>query len=86
MKKSDFHVKVEDGILNISFEHKYEKEEKEKNYTRKEFGFKSFVRSFTLPENAKQEDIKAQYEDGILKLHVAKKVTTPVKVKEIAIV
>jgi len=74
LSKKDFKVTAENGILTISSEKKEEQEMKEKGYTRKEFSYSSFSRSFMLPENASEEDIKASYEDGVLKLHVAKKV------------
>jgi HSP20 family protein len=71
--KKDFKISAENGVLTISSEQKEEKEEKEKDYTRREFSYSSFSRSFTLPENANEDDIKANYADGILKLEVAKK-------------
>ena len=58
------------------------KEQKEKDYTRKEFSYSSFSRSFALPENANEDDIKANYADGILRLEVAKKVVAPPKAKK----
>lgn len=73
LTKKDFEISVDNGMLTISSETKEEKEEKEKNYTRREFSYSSFSRSFTLPENVNEEDVKAYYEDGILKLHIAKK-------------
>jgi HSP20 family protein len=82
LKKNDFKVKLENGMLTISAEKKEEKEEKTNKYTRQEFRYNSFTRSFTLPENAKEDDVQAHYEDGVLKLHVAKKVIAPAKVKE----
>jgi HSP20 family protein len=85
MKKNDFKIKTDDRILTISAERKEEKEEKKKNFTRQEYRYNSFERSFTLPENAKEEDIKAHYEDGILKLVMAKKAITVSKAKEITI-
>jgi HSP20 family protein len=85
MKKNDFKIKVENNQLIVSAEKKEEKQEKDKNYTRQEYNYSSFMRSFTLPENAKIDDIKAHYEDGILKLSVAKKVISASKAKEIAI-
>jgi len=80
--KKDFNISAENGLLTISSEMKEEKEQKEKDYTRKEFSYSSFSRSFALPENANEEDIKANYADGILKLEVAKKVTSQPKVKK----
>jgi HSP20 family protein len=64
-------------VLTISAEKEMKKEEKEDNYTRKEFNYTSFSRSFALPESVTDESIKANYENGILRLSVAKK--TPVK-------
>ena len=86
MRKGDFKVKVEKGILTISAERKEEKEEKNKNYTRQEYSYNSFSRSFTMPDDAKEEDIKAHYEDGMLKLSIAKKAVAVSKAKEIAVV
>ncbi|HEU4718485.1 MAG TPA: Hsp20/alpha crystallin family protein [Bacteroidia bacterium] len=81
-KKSDFKVNVENGILNISAEKKTEKEEKEKNYTRREFSYNSFSRSFSLPENSNEENVAAKYDDGVLKLTLAKKVPGSPKAKK----
>lgn len=72
MKKEDFKVEVKEGNLCISAENKMEKEEKEEGYTRKEFSFTSFTRSFWLPENVKSDDIKANYKDGILHITLPK--------------
>jgi len=80
--KKDFNISAENGVLTISSEQKEEKEQKEKDYTRKEFSYSSFTRSFSLPENANEDDIKANYEDGILKLEVAKKVLGHPKAKK----
>jgi HSP20 family protein len=82
LSKKDFKVTAENGILTISSEKREEEERKEKDYTRKEFSYSSFSRSFMLPENASQEDIKASYEDGVLKLQVAKKVIGQPKVQK----
>lgn len=80
--KKDFNISAENGVLTISSETREEKEQKEKEYTRKEFSYSSFSRSFTLPENASEDDIKANYADGILKLEVAKKVISQPKAKK----
>jgi HSP20 family protein len=72
--KKDFNISAENGVLTISSEQKEEKEQKEKGYSRKEFSYNSFSRSFSLPDNANEDDIKASYADGILKLEVAKKI------------
>jgi len=79
--KKDFTISAENGILTISSEQREEKEQNEKEYTRKEFSYSSFARSFTLPENANEDEIKANYADGILKLEVSKKVIGQPKVR-----
>jgi HSP20 family protein len=84
-KKDDFKVDVTNDILNISAETSEEKEEKDKDYTRREFSASSFSRSFSLPENAKQDDIEAKYEHGILKLKLAKKHAETPKRKEVKV-
>ena len=82
MSKKDFHIEVENGMLTISAEKEMEKEDEKKNFTRKEYSFAQFSRSFTLPENVSDEKIKAHYEDGILKLQVAKKEAAKLPVKK----
>ena len=67
--KKDFDVSIDNGILKIRAENKDEMEKKEEGYTRKEFNYNSFYRSFTLPENVNEEEmIDATYKRGILKL------------------
>ncbi len=82
LSKKDFKITVENGVLTISSEKNEEKEQKEKDYTRREFSYSAFSRSFTMPENVNEEDVKANYQDGILKLNVAKKTITQPKIKK----
>ena len=85
--KKDFKITIDDGCLNISAEKSSEEEEKEENYTRREFSYNSFERSLQLPKSAKEEEIKAKYNDGILTFKLAKKEEAkkrPPKVIEIA--
>lgn len=77
--KEDFKVKVEDSVLTVSGEYKTESKNENSNYTRKEFNYSSFKRSFTLPENIDEENINGRYENGILKLTLAKKAEASVK-------
>ena len=72
MKKDDFKVEVENGHLIVSSEKEMKKEEIEDNYTRKEFSFQSFRRSFWLPEGIKEDKIEATYEDGMLYVNLPK--------------
>ncbi|MBT8307683.1 MAG: Hsp20/alpha crystallin family protein [Maribacter sp.] len=71
--KKDFKITIEDGYLNISAEKSTSEEEKEEDYTRREFSYKSFERSLQLPENIKDEEVKAKYNDGILSFKLNKK-------------
>lgn len=75
MKKDDFNIEVDKNVLTISNERTstMEEESKEKNFSRREFYYSSFKRSFNLPETVNTEAIKAAYNDGILKLEIPKK-------------
>ncbi len=74
MKKDDFKVNYDNGRLTISSEIKDENEEKNGNYTRKEYSYRSFQRSFTVPETiVNGEKINAKYSDGILHVTLPKR-------------
>jgi HSP20 family protein len=73
MEKADFKLSLDHNVLTISCEKKKEEEQKDKKFTRKEFSFTSFQRSFTLPESANAEKIDASYKEGILNIIVPKK-------------
>jgi HSP20 family protein len=84
MEKSDFKINVRDNVLIISAEKKTEKKEEDKNFTRREFNYSSFRRSFSLPENVDQENIRAEYNNGILNVTIPKmKKESAPKVKSI---
>jgi len=71
--KKDFEVTINDNTLTVSAHKKHKEEEVEEDYTRKEFSYNSFKRSFTLPKTVnKKEDVKATYKNGILKLNIHK--------------
>src|SRR5207302_9790649 len=72
MKKEDVKVTVENGVLTISGEREFEKEEKKRKYHRVERGYGSFVRTFALPEDADADRVKAQFKQGILEVHLPK--------------
>lgn len=76
MKREDFKVNVENHVLSISSEKEEEKVQENEQFTKKEFSYNSFSRSFTLPDYVKSQDIIAKYENGILKLSVPKKETS----------
>lgn len=73
LKKSDFQIDLDNQVLSISTETKEESEEKNENYTRREFGYASFKRTFSLPETVDEDKIKASYNEGILSIHLPKK-------------
>jgi HSP20 family protein len=81
MKKADFDVTVENGVLYINAEHREEKKEEKENYQRREFAYNAFKRALTLPEDVKEESVEAKYEDGILRLVMKR--TKPVEKKDV---
>src|SRR2546423_11529406 len=72
VKKEDVKVTVENGVLTIAGERKFEKEETKKKYHRVERAYGSFVRSFALPDLADPDKVKAELKDGMLMVHVPK--------------
>lgn len=71
--KDDFDITIDDGILTISADKKEESKEEKEAYLKREFRYSSFTRSIALPENINEDqDVKASYKDGLLKLHLAK--------------
>ncbi|ELR71911.1 putative heat shock protein [Fulvivirga imtechensis AK7] len=79
MERKDFNIEVESNMLSISAEKKEEKKEGDGEYSRREYSFNSFSRTFTLPENIKEDNIKAKYDNGILKVTIPKMKESPVK-------
>jgi HSP20 family protein len=73
LDKNDVKIEIQNDCLIISSEKKYEKEEKNKNWMRREYGYASFQRIFRLPESADQDRIHAEMKNGVLKITVAKK-------------
>ena len=73
LKKDDFKIDVDGNMLTISSEKEETKEEKDKKFTRKEYNYSSFSRSFSLPEEINKEKIEAYYEDGVLKITLPRK-------------
>lgn len=79
LERNDFNVEIDNHTLKISAEKEEEKTEKEGEYSRREYSFNSFSRSFTLPDNVKEGNIDAKYENGVLKVSIPKAKETPVK-------
>ncbi|WP_266203503.1 Hsp20/alpha crystallin family protein [Pontibacter kalidii] len=72
MRKEDFTIDVNEGMLTISSEREEEKNDEQENYTRREYNYSSFSRSFRLPDSVREDDIKASYKDGVLHVTVPK--------------
>jgi len=73
LSRNDFRIEVEEDVLTISSEDKQKKEDKKRNYTRREFSYQSFKRSFQLPETIDQDQIQASHESGVLAITLPKK-------------
>ena len=73
LKKEDFKLNLDRNQLSISVEQSADHEDNQKNYSKREFSYSSFVRSFTLPESADHAQIDASYTDGVLKIDIAKR-------------
>lgn len=85
LDKSDFQIKVKKDTLSVWAEKKAADTAAEKNYSRKEFDYLSFARSFVLPESVDSEKIAAEYVNGILTITIGKKVDIQPESKEIKV-
>jgi HSP20 family protein len=72
LKKDDVHISVEKGVLTITGERKFEKEEKDRKHHRVERAYGSFVRTFIVPDDAEADKVAAQFKDGVLTIHIPK--------------
>jgi len=66
-------IRIENNVLTVRGERKFEKEEKEENFHRIERRYGSFTRSFTLPSTVNADSVKADYENGLLKIQFEKR-------------
>jgi HSP20 family protein len=85
LKKEDFKLNLDRNVLTISAEKQTQQSENDKKYSKREYSYRSFVRSFTLPESADDANIEAGYTDGVLKIDVAKKEESTVASRQIEI-
>jgi len=83
--KEDFDIKIDNGMLSISSEQEEEHESENKNFTRKEYSYNSFSRSFNLPEEVDDGDIKATYKNGILSVVLPKSETEKTNPKSVEV-
>jgi HSP20 family protein len=73
LEKQDFKLHLEKDILTISAQKEHKEEVKEERFTRREFNFSAFKRSFTLPEHVDVNGINAAYNNGVLSINLPKK-------------
>lgn len=85
LKKEDFKINIDKNVLSISSEKKNENSQEGKKFSKREYSYTSFTRSFTLPETIDHNKIDAAYVDGILRLTIAKKEEAKVQSREIAV-
>ena len=71
-EKGDFEISIDNGRLVINSEKSSDKEDANENFTRKEYHYNAFQRSFTMPENVNEDAIKADYHQGVLKIELPK--------------
>lgn len=86
IKKDDVKVTVEDGLLAIRGERKQEKEEKGKKFHRIERSYGTFLRTFTVPMDAEENKVAADFQDGILRVHLPKTEKPRPKALEVKVV
>ncbi len=72
VRKEDVKVTVENGVLTLSGERKFEKEEKDKRYHRIERAYGSFTRSFSVPDDADDSNVSAEFKYGVLTVRLVK--------------
>jgi HSP20 family protein len=85
VKKEDVKVMLEEGLLSIRGERKAQKEEKGETYHRREVSYGTFLRRFRLPEDADPSKVDASYENGVLKVVVAKSAPKESKAHEVTV-
>ena len=87
LKKEDFKIDLHENIITISSQKQTENEVKDEqqHYTRREFSFTSFSRSFNVPENTNLEGVSASYENGVLSISLPKKEIVKPEPKQINI-
>jgi HSP20 family protein len=73
LKQEDLDIQLENNTLTVRGERKFEKEEKEENFHRVERRYGSFYRSFTIPNTVNTENVKADYDAGVLRIQLEKR-------------
>lgn len=83
--KEDLDIRIEENVLVCSSENKKEIGKQAERFSKKEFSIKAFTRKFNLPDNIDTELIKAQFENGIMSIHLPKRVDEKPRSKSISI-
>ena len=79
LDRKDFSIEINNHTLMVSAEKELQKEEEDEGYSKREYSFNSFSRSFSLPQNIKEDKVEAKYEKGVLKISIPKEKETEVK-------
>lgn len=82
LKREDFVVEIENGILSVTSEKKEEKKEEGETFKRREFSYNGFCRTFELPENVLEDKVNAKYDNGMLRISIPKKEVSASKPKK----
>ena len=85
MKENELDIQLENNVLTVKGERKFEKEEKEENFHRIERRYGSFYRSFTIPNTVNPDSVKANYEAGVLKIELEKRAEAKPKQIKVAV-
>lgn len=85
LSKEDIKINLDKNVLSVAADKKTETVDENKKFTKREYSYSSFSRSFTLPESADQSKIEADYVNGILKLTIAKKEEAKFQTREISV-
>ncbi|MDX1410938.1 MAG: Hsp20/alpha crystallin family protein [Nitrospirales bacterium] len=85
VKKDEVRISVQNDVLSITGERKYEKEEKNKKYHRVERAYGSFSRSFTVPDDADADRVSAEFKEGLLQVHLPKSEKVKPKTVEVKV-
>lgn len=85
MTKDDFSIDIDEGMLTISSQKEEDTSQEGENFTRREYNYSSFSRSFRMPEGVSPDEIKARYEEGVLKIAVPKREEASVNRKRVNI-
>ena len=84
MNREDFELSIENNVLTLRGERRFEKKDESDNYHRVERAYGSFTRSFTLPQTVSPENVTAEYKNGVLRVVLQKREEVKARRIEIA--